>query len=320
VNVSVVIPVFNRAWCIESAIQSALATGVEGLEIIVVDDGSTDETQAILSRLAGEGERRVRVLCHPDGKNHGIAASRNLGVREATGRFITFLDSDDLYLPNRFATALAWLEGHPSAEAAIEPYEVVSLPECYVAPRLVTHLTALGRERKREETSFLREMLFQSMYWSMPVITLRRSTFNRFGGFSERLSFAEETALWLKLAAAEVVGIAQNVEPVAQVRRHSDHSWEDTDVASDRMTHLTVLLEAYRWVRQDGGHETAEELFRERLPAYVIEILADRRLSVRDRVGAWIRLVASDVSLASRHAVLANLLHVPNRRQEKRAA
>lgn len=94
--VSVIIPTYNRAFFIERAINSVLTQTVEDLEIIVVDDGSTDETRRIVSSLQSKDER-VRCIRHEVSK--GSMASRNTGIKAARGEIVGFLDSDDEYLP-----------------------------------------------------------------------------------------------------------------------------------------------------------------------------------------------------------------------------
>src|SRR5690349_3190247 len=120
VRTSIVIPAFNRAWCIRDAMESALAAMAAEDEIIAVDDGSTDGTLAILNEYAHRRPQQVRVLRHPDGANRGIAATRNLGIIAARGEYVAFLDSDDLFEPGRLADAPAWLDRHLEMLAGIE--------------------------------------------------------------------------------------------------------------------------------------------------------------------------------------------------------
>lgn len=99
-DISVIIPVYNAAEFLVKSVQSALQFE-EVKEIILVEDKSTDQSLEICEKLADENSR-VLLFQHPDKENHGAAASRNLGIEKATGNFITFLDADDYYLPNRF--------------------------------------------------------------------------------------------------------------------------------------------------------------------------------------------------------------------------
>jgi glycosyltransferase involved in cell wall biosynthesis len=105
--VSVIIPTHNRSHFVIEAISSMLGQTVRDIEVVVVDDGSTDDTQ---QKVAEVGDARVRYLCHPT--NMGEAASRNTGLDAATGKYIAWLDSDDVARPHRLAAQVAYLERH----------------------------------------------------------------------------------------------------------------------------------------------------------------------------------------------------------------
>lgn len=99
-DISVIIPVYNAAEFLEKSVLSALPFE-EVKEVILVEDKSTDNSLEICKKLAVENPK-VKLFQHPDKENHGAAASRNLGIEKSAGTFITFLDADDYYLPNRF--------------------------------------------------------------------------------------------------------------------------------------------------------------------------------------------------------------------------
>nr|WP_315030701.1 glycosyltransferase family 2 protein [uncultured Chryseobacterium sp.] len=99
-DISVIIPVYNAAEFLEKSVLSALPFE-EVREVILVEDKSTDHSLEICRRLADQ-HPKIKLFQHPDKENHGAAASRNLGIDQSNGSFITFLDADDYYLPNRF--------------------------------------------------------------------------------------------------------------------------------------------------------------------------------------------------------------------------
>ncbi|AZA81716.1 glycosyltransferase family 2 protein [Chryseobacterium lactis] len=99
-DISVIIPVYNAAEFLKKSVLSALPFE-EVKEIILIEDKSTDHSLEVCKRLADQYSK-IKLLQHPDKENHGAAASRNLGIEKSTGNFITFLDADDYYLPNRF--------------------------------------------------------------------------------------------------------------------------------------------------------------------------------------------------------------------------
>src|ERR1043166_827555 len=116
-TVSVVIPTYNRAHTVRDAVRSVLAQRYRDLELIVVDDGSTDDTAA---RLAAVSDPRLRVIM---GRHAGVSAARNLGVSKASGNLISFLDSDDLWHPDKLTAEVAFLERHPEVHAVFTDLE-----------------------------------------------------------------------------------------------------------------------------------------------------------------------------------------------------
>lgn len=105
--VSVIIPTYNRALLLPRAVDSALAQTYGNVEIVVVDDGSTDSTQAVLDGY-GDRIRRIRT------ENGGASNARNVGMRASSGRYIAFLDSDDSYYPYKLSIQVEWMERHPA--------------------------------------------------------------------------------------------------------------------------------------------------------------------------------------------------------------
>ena len=117
--VTVIIPSYNRAHCIEKAIRSALAQTVSDAEILIADDGSTDDTEGVVSGL---GSPRVRYVRQ---QNAGCSSARNFGVSHARSRYVAFLDSDDEWDPQWLAVALAALESEPAVGAVYASLERV---------------------------------------------------------------------------------------------------------------------------------------------------------------------------------------------------
>jgi glycosyltransferase involved in cell wall biosynthesis len=107
--VSVVVPTYNRAYCIRRTIDSALGQTYRGVEVIVVDDGSTDDTGALIAGTYG-GDSRVRYVYKPNG---GVSSARNRGFKEARGEYIALLDSDDVWKPWKLQVQVACLRHAP---------------------------------------------------------------------------------------------------------------------------------------------------------------------------------------------------------------
>ena len=202
-QVSALIPVFNGGRFLRLAIDSALAqTGVT-IEVIVVDDGSTDDTPAI---LASYGQRLV-VVRQP---NRGLAAARNAGLARVRGKVVGFLDADDTWEPEKSREQLAYLEAH--AECGLVSCDVFLMNAAGVrgAPLLGDRAGGLPAGRCLEE-------LFLGNFVPLPGAMVRRATLDAVGGFDETVPGVEDYDLWLRIAA--VTGIAVLPMPLASYRR-----------------------------------------------------------------------------------------------------
>lgn len=184
-SVSVVIPTYNFAAFLPGAVEGVRAQGREDLEIIVVDDGSTDETPAVLEVLAKENAN-LRWFRQ---ENAGAAAARNRGVGEARGRFVAFLDADDLWLPGKLAAQFEALAEKP--EAAFS-YTDVTLRH----PNGVDEDLACGVA----DQPLLLQLLGGNLF-ATPTVLARRECFEEVGLFDPSLRTGEDWDMWMRLAA-----------------------------------------------------------------------------------------------------------------------
>jgi glycosyltransferase involved in cell wall biosynthesis len=116
VRVSIVTPFLNAVRFIEESIESVLAQTYERWELLLVDDGSTDGSSAIAMRYAAAHPRKIHYLSHPHRATKGASASRNHGIRHATGEYLAFLDADDVYLPRKLEDQIPLLDGNRAAQ------------------------------------------------------------------------------------------------------------------------------------------------------------------------------------------------------------
>ena len=187
-SVSLVIATFNHARLLAEAIDSALAQTLDAVDVVVVDDGSTDDTPAVLGRYGG----RIRVLRQP---NRGLAAARNAGLAAARGAYVAFLDADDVLAPTKLAEQVAVLERQPN----------VGWTYCDVLIETVaTGAKARASERFGYGARVLDGWLFPELIHGnfIPAIAplVRRTVLDVAGGFDERLTALEDWDLWLRLA------------------------------------------------------------------------------------------------------------------------
>lgn len=205
--VSVIMPAFNVAPYIADAIDSVLAQTHADFELVVVDDGSTDDTAGI---VRGRQRRDPRIVLHRQ-ENQGLAAARNTALRHATGDLLALLDSDDLWAPRFLEAQLAILAARPEVDIVtgnawtLGSYEdglpARPTPDARPAPNLST---ILGDE------------------FSVFIMSVfHRRVYDRIGGFDEMLRTNEDFDYWLRAALAGFT-FARNDEPLGYYRRRDD--------------------------------------------------------------------------------------------------
>ncbi len=184
-RVAVVIPTLDRREFVTEAVASVLTQTAGDLELVVVDDGSTDGTaEALGARFA---DPRLRVVCQ---ENRGVSVARNRGVAETRAPWLAFLDSDDQWLPQKLARQLAVLAAEPQ-EVACYTDEVWIRRGRWANPRQVH-----GKHSGRIFAACLPLCII-----SPSSILLARPVFEALGGFDESLPACEDYDLWLRLAA-----------------------------------------------------------------------------------------------------------------------
>jgi glycosyltransferase involved in cell wall biosynthesis len=181
-EVSVIIPTYNRGWCVAEAVDSVLDQDFRDFELIVVDDGSTDETPQLLE---GYGQA-IRVL-HQD--NRGVSAARNAGIVASRAGLIAFLDSDDLWLPGKLRCQVEFFASHPEAF-------ICQTEELWV--KNGRRVNPGKRHRKRDGMIF--ELSLDLCLVSPSAVMVRRELFDRVGRFDESMPACEDYDLWLRVS------------------------------------------------------------------------------------------------------------------------
>jgi glycosyltransferase involved in cell wall biosynthesis len=202
----VVIPAYNYAQYLERAVRSALAQDYPALEVIIVDDGSTDTTPELGRRLAAESPA-VRYVRQ---ENAGLSAARNTGIRAASQPLVAFLDADDEWLPAMVSTLAAALHGEPAATvmAACDSFRVDSDGNA-----LGEKATATRGDRYFSASDLLLKTRF------MPSCALaRREAFEKAGLFDTALRSSEDRDMWARLAAGGRVLFLDR--PLVRIRKH----------------------------------------------------------------------------------------------------
>jgi len=234
-RVSVVVPTCSRAGLLRDTIASVRAQSFDDWECIVADDGSTDDTAAVLAEMAAE-EPRLRFLLLPRG---GLPArARNAGAAEARGELLAFLDDDDLWHEHKLARQVAVLDSEPG----------VSL--CFTRMRRFGGSPGaeprLWPEREPPPSVGLEELLRGNVVPCSAVLC-RRAAFERAGGFDPSPVYraVEDYELWLRMARAGPLRFLNEV-----LLHYRDH---ESGIGQSRPRQLAGLTAIYDAARRDGG-------------------------------------------------------------------
>ncbi len=215
---SAIIPTFNRPAAVSKAVRSVLDQTLSGIEIIVVDDGSTDNTAELLNREFGN---RIKLLRLP--RNHGVSYARNRGFELSRGAFVAFLDSDDLWLPEKSRRQLDFMASRP--DLLISQTDEIWIRNGTRVNPCKHHLKPSG--------SIFAECLKLCVV-SPSAVMMRRKFFARLGLFDETLPACEDYDLWLRTACRYPIALL----PEKLVTKFGGHN--------DQLSRIVPALDRYR--------------------------------------------------------------------------
>jgi glycosyltransferase involved in cell wall biosynthesis len=212
-RVSVVIPCFNAERYIAATLRAVLAQVGASLEVIVVDDGSTDGSAALVERDFPQ----VRLIRRA---NAGVAAARNTGIEAATGDWVAFCDADDVWLPGKLKSQFEALGAAPEARMSYTAWHVWVSADAEPDAALLQRLAAQAGDSQRWSgaTGWLYpELLLDCVVWTSTVL-MQRSLLSEIGSFDTSLRIGEDYDLWLR--ASRVTRIERVARPLALYRQH----------------------------------------------------------------------------------------------------
>lgn len=180
--VSIITPTFNRAEFIEEAIQSVLDQTEGEFELLVVDDGSTDATKELLAPYLKDS--RVKYFYQ---ENQGQSVARNRGLAESRGEFFCFIDSDNVWLPDKLERQLEFMDSHPNIDIVYG--DIISIDE---------NSRETGRQNMARFSGDITAILLRDNFVSINTSMVRRRCYLDMGGFNEKDRLAEDYDLWLR--------------------------------------------------------------------------------------------------------------------------
>jgi glycosyltransferase involved in cell wall biosynthesis len=284
-DVSVTIPTHNRGAMLHEAIASVLAQHDVGLELIVVDDGSTDGSCEDLGSLieAARATAQVRFRLIRNAQNRGVAAARNAGVAMASAPLIAFLDSDDLWAPTKLRRQIDFMRTSPDCQ-------ICQTEELWI--RDGRRVNPGRRHQKRAGDIFVASL--RTCLISPSAVIMRTELFRALGGFDEQMIAAEDYDLWLRILRHHEVGLI--AEPLVTRRAGHPGQLSATVRAIDRFR-ILALMKLLAGVdlpleRRGAIVDVLTEkcgVFAQGLKRRDRETAAGFILDVADRAATWVR-------------------------------
>ena len=237
-GVSVIIPAYNYAHYLPSAINSVLRQDYPVIEIIVVDDGSKDNCAEVVARYRD----RVRYI-HQE--NTGLSAARNTGIHVATHPFIAFLDADDIWRPGMLTRIIETFLRLPGEFAVV------------ACPYILTDTVGIPLQDKRLDSKFfgeitMRDIVLKNRFYPSATV-VRKSVFDECGFFDTTLRSSEDRDMWIRVAARHRVYLIK--EPMALIRKHGTNMSRNADRMKQNMAKVIAK------VRQSGVVSQGNSLF-----------------------------------------------------------
>ncbi len=236
-TVSVIIPVRNGRDYIHEALDSVISQSFTDLEVCVIDDGSNDYDYSQLEAL--DSRIQVRRL-----QGDGVSRARNVGLKLARGRYIAFLDADDIWFPGKVLAQVRYFEEHPEVGVVFgegiqwEQDANGRFPSSDLLIGDCSELVAIDRER----SGWLYTRLLMGLLVGMNTAVIRRELNNQLGGFDESMQIGEDYEYWLR--ASRITQMHALAGPLALYRIHNASAMHRHRV--DAINHLATLLDEAR--------------------------------------------------------------------------
>ncbi len=204
--VSVIIPTYNRESFIAECVESVLAQTFSDFELIVVDDGSTDRTETVVGRYSD----KIRYLRQ---EQRGPAAARNSGIRDASSEWLSFLDSDDLWLPRKLELQMEYLRNSPDTKI------------CYTEEIWYRRGRRVNPAQKhRKYSGWIYQKMLPLCIVSPSSVMIHRSVLEKVGLFDEELPACEDYDLWLRIGLRYPIALI----PEALIIKRNGHEGQQS--------------------------------------------------------------------------------------------
>lgn len=256
-KVSVILPTYNRARTLETAIDSVLEQDYPNIELIVIDDGSTDNTPQVLAGYNG----RVTLISQP---NKGVSAARNAGIKKSRGELIALLDSDDAWTSEKISCQVEFFNSHPEAM-------ICQTEEIWIR----NHHRVNPKAKHKKPSGMIFEPSLKLCLVSPSAVMMRKALFEIKGLFDETFTVCEDYDLWLRISHDTPVFLIEKSCTI----KHGGHPDQLSSRHSQdryRIKSLINILES--GVLTPGQVESAQKVLKEKCRIYGSGCIKRQRL------------------------------------------
>lgn len=243
-RVSVIVPTYNCARFLARALQSVLVQGYSDYEIIVVDDGSTDDSREVISRFDG----KIKYLYQP---NRGPSSARNLALSRASGELIAYLDADDIWYPQKLHRQVAFLDAH--RECGLVHSDMAIIDEV----DRVIHLRFNRETGRNVPYGYCTIDLLRRAYIQTATVLERREGIDHTANFDERLGCHEDYLRWI-LVAMEGMAIGYIDEPLTMYRWRIGSQYSNRRRVLEDLVRMFEILSSEKALALRLGREAAD--------------------------------------------------------------
>ena len=245
--VSVIIPTYNRCWILKEAIDSVLSQKFSDFEIIVVDDGSTDATNELLSTYGDQ----ITTICQ---KNKGVSAARNVGISIAKGDYIAFLDSDDMWLTEKLSCQHDFFQSHSEAF-------ICQTDEIWIRNGVRVN----PKNRHKKPSGMIFEPSLQLCLVSPSAVMIKKSLFGAVGLFNELFPACEDYDLWLRIGLHYPIYLIDR-QVVVKRGGHDDQLSRNSGLDRYRIQSIVNILENHTLTTPN--YQAAVDVLRDKCRIY----------------------------------------------------
>jgi glycosyltransferase involved in cell wall biosynthesis len=275
VLVTVIVPAYNAARTLADCLASILAQSYRFFELLIIDDGSTDETGQIAAQFAQRDPERVRLLTHPGGENRGVSASRNLGISRAKGKYCAFLDADDVWHPRKIEIQLAYMERFPRVALSYTKGRIIRTGEGHRF--MADDHDILGHRSTRSRMFNAKMILMIEINYIFSSVMVRTDTIRDVGGFAENLPFQSEDRIMVAcVSTRHLIGRIPRVltDYHAHDQSYSVHAIRRNDASS---IFIDMRIRVILWLLAQGAKPEALWLARHVIPTSILAYVRESK-------------------------------------------